>query len=1375
MPPKKIIKLEKHSSLSDSYSEDSDEDQKPRKSAKNKNRCPPTDEPPAEYGDDDINDNDIYNDDNRAYMKIANEIVTKNVKLPSLFDPNILPGFTALINNTTKVSAASRVLEASFKVYGKRVDVVHTEARKLDQEVISRTVEDGKQKKKPVEASKDVNESLNDFGGCGDPGSFSEEDEAIVTQKKPREMKAMNSDMANFDFDENLSIPSSIPTNSDNSLQFDDENLEKCLMAIAKDRTVLMGKEKRSAKEVEERLQSANAAAMEHFRMERLRRGDYKGGKKEESEEKNTANDNSYFHNSYYQYAMSKKHENRHVCIDDVAAVSEDYSRVYMHNQWDDENNAEWYDENDDSLFYDDAEIDGPDDGDFIHFPDVYSAQGEKEDNEDGDDILDGVLEQFQGTLELATADTHKLEDGWIEIFGLERKDLRPSNKTDVSFEQTANDDFDPEKRLVDRLVIEGEDEAMKDEEDRVEKLVKELFSGRIELPGGPGNVNEHTLRRRINSPTALKMYEDEDVFFPFDQSKYVTTESKNSQIAVSRTHFIKHRIIKDAKAYGLPDKLFEALQNFTLPITPIHEDILKIVETLPGYIFVKGLLNQTVAKYEYNQSCQMLSSCITPFRIARYVEQLLNSVIHQVQSSNLKQEFFDTRVSRAQSTLPHSSLYSMNTSLKKSRFNETFSGETYRYFAAFEFEKTQRYPNQIFNYNDDNQIYKIVSKTLSLGKGFEAFQTQRINNYFTGQAIFTLLAYVKFYTDKRGKDLSKFTVIQELPEEIMNDPEEASSVENNSAERDELLENLIIPAHTEGAPMEIDHDFDNEFDFHDAPTSPLPNEQNGSFHDAPNSSQRPLNEVISQALFASDNENGGGYDDADDFDGNLSDDIQQESTGTLDDSLAEIVRTLEVPITPVVTTRPKRNSKKIQFVEDESHWKKPANSSTRKAKKKKAPIREELLDQDDDNRLFGPRETSENVTTSRRRTPLSSSVSEAMEPTPRIQRCQDSSTPVNISNKFAFRLELGQTIPGFSDPDKTFVGVGFSEDMRRAFQSTVVLYRGEQSSLPPTSSTRQGNDFLFLLKTHRVCSDLTEAKKQESKRRKNLDAVANINNEEINYDGVSDDEYHNAVDHDFDAFDAPSCPPPNVQPRAVCDSFIGEYQHYRADDDDDDEEIDEFDFESKRNKMVTLHYSEGQFALKRAIKYILTKSKYDRTTLPDEISGIKAPPPPQITNEIVNTQMFSTSTPAALKKGGTFEIQYDDDVIAGDEIISGGDLQNDIEIDEEESDFDNDSDETRMKNFKVDGFHTLKSLLFYLPEVCHPDTVRVLSVAHVFCTLCHMANENSLCLIQEEVTLEGTETTSDCRILNLKDAEMLEAEEELDEAMEASDNESMV
>uniref|UniRef100_A0AC35GII5 Condensin complex subunit 2 n=1 Tax=Panagrolaimus sp. PS1159 TaxID=55785 RepID=A0AC35GII5_9BILA len=450
MPPKKIIKLEKHLALNDNYSEDSEEDQKPRKSAKNKNRRPPIVEPSSEYSDDEINDNyDVYNDDNRAYMKIANEIVTKNAKLPALFDPNISPGLTALINKTRKVSGASQVLVASAKIYGKRVDVVHTEARNLDQEVTTRIVEDVKRKKEPFETNEEdlLNESLNDLGSGDARGFFSEEYEANVTQKKQKkkESKAMNADMtmANFDFDGTISMASALPSNSDTSFQFDDDNLRRKFMTIAKDRTVLMGKEKRSAKEVEERLKRANTAAMELFRKELLKRGGNKGGKKEASDEKDTANNYSYFHNSYYQYAMNKKREKRHVCIDDVAATSEDHSRVYMHN--------EWYDKEDDArATAENAEEKMMDDGDFIHFSDIYSAQQEdEEDNEDGDDILDGVLEQFQGTLELATANTHKLEDGWIETLGLQKKDLRPSNKTDVSFEQTANDDFDPDKRLV--------------------------------------------------------------------------------------------------------------------------------------------------------------------------------------------------------------------------------------------------------------------------------------------------------------------------------------------------------------------------------------------------------------------------------------------------------------------------------------------------------------------------------------------------------------------------------------------------------------------------------------------------------------------------------------------------------------------------------------------------------------------------------------------------------------------------------------------------------------------------------------------------------------------------------------------------------------
>uniref|UniRef100_A0A914Y444 Uncharacterized protein n=1 Tax=Panagrolaimus superbus TaxID=310955 RepID=A0A914Y444_9BILA len=414
MPPKRPAKTAAviNTNYSDD-SEDSDTNQKPKKSAKNHHRTSRPVEPPPEFSDEAVSDNDIYDDDNRAYMKIANEVVLKNVvkffiKLPALFDPNVLPGFSALINNTSKISAASRVLEASFKVFGKRVDVVHTEARKLDHDVITRTVEDDeKKKKKPADEDEEedvLNESLNDWageGGGNDPAFFSEDDEATVTQKKEKhkELKNMNVDMtmAHFDFDENVSMPSdfALTSNSDSSFQLnDDNNLRKKLMAISNDRTVLMGNQKRSLKEIEKRLRRANEAAMEYYRKEMLRRGINKGSRKEAAGEDERSNeDYSQFHNSYFQYALNKKREKRHICIDDVAATTVDHSRVYMHNEWCDE---------EDGMPPSSEDKNGPDDGSFLYYPNPILTTQEDEDAQVDDiDILDGVLEQFQGLLNL--------------------------------------------------------------------------------------------------------------------------------------------------------------------------------------------------------------------------------------------------------------------------------------------------------------------------------------------------------------------------------------------------------------------------------------------------------------------------------------------------------------------------------------------------------------------------------------------------------------------------------------------------------------------------------------------------------------------------------------------------------------------------------------------------------------------------------------------------------------------------------------------------------------------------------------------------------------------------------------------------------------
>lgn len=93
---------------------------------------------------------------------------------------------------------------------------------------------------------------------------------------------------------------------------------------------------------------------------------------KKESADAENPNEFAAFHNPFFEFAVSRRRENRHICFDDVAAARPDYSIVYMHNEWPD------------------AE-DDQDEGEFV---DPFSEQNECE-----PDVIDGVLEQFQGYL----------------------------------------------------------------------------------------------------------------------------------------------------------------------------------------------------------------------------------------------------------------------------------------------------------------------------------------------------------------------------------------------------------------------------------------------------------------------------------------------------------------------------------------------------------------------------------------------------------------------------------------------------------------------------------------------------------------------------------------------------------------------------------------------------------------------------------------------------------------------------------------------------------------------------------------------------------------------------------------------------------------
>lgn len=119
-----------------------------------------------------------------------------------------------------------------------------------------------------------------------------------------------------------------------------------------------------------------------------------------------------------------------------------------------------------------------------------------------------------------------------------------------------------------------------------------------------------------------------------------------------------------------------------------------------------------------------------------------------------------------------------------------------------------------------------------------------------------------------------------------------------------------------------------------------------------------------------------------------------------------------------------------------------------------------------------------------------------------------------------------------------------------------------------------------------------------------------------------------------------------------------------------------------------------------------------DRSSINENINGLPIPPSYE--------QDIFTSTPSKLK------FRPENDIVIDDEDILTTNIE--VSVDDEDDDdsiIRQETDETRMKAFKIQGFHTFRSVLYYLPTYCCPETVETLSTAHVFSILCHMANEN--------------------------------------------------
>ena len=177
------------------------------------------------------------------------------------------------MNQTVKVCNASRVLEASFIVYGRRVDVCHTEVSKLREMV---ELQKPAAKKKVAIAPDPFNLTQAEQNPR-DKGFFSEEDEVQLTEKKRREVAAasqgLDSSMvdptiANFNFDQTMA-PSTSTFNG--VFRQDDSNVNK-LRKMARDRSVLFTDNSSTLESIERDLRLGNDMANECFRKEFIKR-----------------------------------------------------------------------------------------------------------------------------------------------------------------------------------------------------------------------------------------------------------------------------------------------------------------------------------------------------------------------------------------------------------------------------------------------------------------------------------------------------------------------------------------------------------------------------------------------------------------------------------------------------------------------------------------------------------------------------------------------------------------------------------------------------------------------------------------------------------------------------------------------------------------------------------------------------------------------------------------------------------------------------------------------------------------------------------------------------------------------------------------------
>ncbi|KAE9555066.1 hypothetical protein FO519_001727 [Halicephalobus sp. NKZ332] len=1126
-------------------------------------------------------------------MKMASDVVDKGVKLHTvrLFDADVMDGFTMLMNCSKRVIEATKPMEAGTKVYTQRVDALYSGVQKTSSAMLKKDDKPKEQNKGKKVTFETWNDWLaEDEGTESAPpeGIFSaDEDENQLTQ-----LKTNMTVVEDFHHDQTMA-----PGCRELELSVDhgDDDLGQKINSLSKNRSLLTKGKLLTLEQLEMRFKRADEAVRKHNAVERCKFGASRQKKETITEE---AADYTQLDFPLFSHALLEKRENVHIALDEVAENNHDCSLAFLHSHWR---------EPDEGLPSMDQELED------------WRIDEYNENINPDEDVALSVLEHLQGTMENSTAVEHKLPDELIEVIGLQRKDLKRVRDlrayVNVSFEQTANASIDEEK-MIDHQEIPEEVEVAAKELSRLNELVVELYKGRIELPECAQNPQETSIRQEMHRPKYAPCFDDEDRFFNFDFRKHITRDTVNLEISNASRIWIKSLRQETALSLGIVTALFSAMQTALSNPGVFSEDLQNAFKMIPDYVFGKLLLMHPDVGTNFMEEAKHLEGYLVPFRISRYAQYVVSSVIHEVQKGSLV--MVDDIRNRPPSAMH---LNSTIVPYKRARLDEAFSNRgphDYLYFFAMERFPVKRYQEQEVHHNP-GVIRENILKTLTSER---AVATGRMNSDpAILDAFWALVTMVGFYAEHKNVDLTDTPVVDELPtleeegEEVVPMEVDQERIMDFLAQQPEVVQN-DLDLHLDIPDMDDDHDF------HTALHTPV---------EGPS-----LQDTMSQDLFQDTEPPKSNVENIVDFH-----DIIPDSN-ELNDSFALLVQDFHEP-------------------DDDDKGRRPAMCF----------------------------------------------------------RCDD---------------QLTLTIPGFGDPSRMFVPAVY-QPVKRALDSFAIFYRGEYCHLPPTAKTRQKNDMMFFVRYHKVLRDLEIAKQTERS--------GNLNNVPVGDESMDEEVYHDAYDSAIGKLNDVSL-------------LSGEAGHMK--------------------QSVARESAKYPFKLKRTIKFILSRRHLDRSTIREDIKGLKPPNmipedfrTPKKPDRAGDANVLAASTPSmpVAKAGDNVQRFEYDEIIAFDLGVPEDHFEKealeDIPRDE--------TDETRMEDFKVQGFHTFRSVLYYLPKYCCADTIELLSAAHVFSIICHMSNENSLHMSQDMYDEEDVEERVDYLIENFADWQSRMLEQEMDDNPRLSDD----